>query len=90
MNAEGYKNLGNKEYTAGNYQKAVDYYTDAVELDSKNHFYWTNRSAAYAALKKWDKSLKDADAAVALKPDWTKVGTPRAKLHHHSPHFWLL
>lgn len=71
--AENYKNLGNKEYAAGNFSKAIEFYTDAVESDPKNHIYVTNRSAAYAAMKNWEKSLKDAETSIALKADWVKV-----------------
>jgi stress-induced-phosphoprotein 1 len=70
--AENWKNKGNQEYQAGNYGQAVEYYTYAVEMEPKNHIYVTNRSTAYAAMKQWEKSLKDADKAIALKGDWAK------------------
>ncbi len=71
--AETYKNKGNTEYQAGNYPAAVENYTYAIEMEPKNHIYLTNRSTAYAAMKQWEKSLKDADKAIALKSDWAKV-----------------
>jgi stress-induced-phosphoprotein 1 len=70
--AETYKNKGNTEYQAGNYPAAVENYTYAIEMEPKNHIYVTNRSTAYAAMKQWEKSLKDADKAIALKSDWAK------------------
>ncbi len=33
----------------------------------------TNRSLCYASMKNWAKSLRDADKAIALKPDWEKA-----------------
>jgi len=70
--AEAYKNKGNQEFQAGNYQGAVENYTYSIEMEPKNHIYVTNRSTAYAAMKQWEKSLRDADKAIALKGDWAK------------------
>ena len=28
----------------GNFEKAIEYYTYATEIDPKNHLYYTNRS----------------------------------------------
>ena len=35
----------------------------------------SNRSAAYAALHKWEEALEDANSAIKLKPDWAKAYT---------------
>jgi len=72
MSAESYKEKGNEEFKKGNYEKAIEYYTYACEIDPKNHIYYTNRSNCQAQLKKWDKSLKDAEKAIACKSDWEK------------------
>lgn len=52
--------------------QAIENYTYATEMDPKNHIFMTNRSLCYASMKKWDRSLRDADKAIALKPDWEK------------------
>jgi len=70
--AEAEKNKGNQEFQAGNYAKAVEYYTYACEMEPKNHIFLTNRSTAYAAMKQWEKSLRDADKAIALNGSWAK------------------
>jgi len=72
MSAESFKEKGNAEFKAGNYEKAAELYTLCTEMDPKNHIYWTNRSMCYAQMKRWEKSLKDAEKAIALKPDWEK------------------
>jgi len=72
MSADGYKEKGNEEYKKGNYEKAIEFYTYATEMDPKNHIYMTNRSMCYAAMKKWDKSLRDAEKSVQLNPKWEK------------------
>jgi len=87
MSAEGYKEKGNEEFKKGNYEKAIEFYTYATEMDPKNHIYMTNRSLCYASMQKWDKSLRDADKAVFLKADWEKVhkssNTIIKRLHTH-------
>lgn len=70
--AEGYKNKGNDEFKKGNYEKAIEFYTYATEMDPKNHIYYTNRSTCYAQMKKWDKSLRDAEKSLSIKSDWEK------------------
>jgi len=41
-------------------------------MDPKNHIYYTNRATCYAQMKKWDKSLRDAEKSLSLKADWEK------------------
>ena len=36
----------------------------------------SNRSASHARLGQWRAALEDAEAAIALRPDWAKVLTP--------------
>jgi len=71
--AEKYKEKGNDEYKKGNYERAIEYYTYATEMDPKNHVYFTNRAMCYGQMKKWDKSLRDSDKAIALNKSWEKA-----------------
>ncbi|XP_045624449.1 stress-induced-phosphoprotein 1 isoform X2 [Procambarus clarkii] len=57
---------------AGNLSEAVLHYTDAIKLDPENHVLYSNRSAAYAKLKKYKEALDDADKVLLYKPDWPK------------------
>jgi len=70
--ADGYKEKGNAEYKNGNYEKAIEFYTYATEMDPKNRVYYTNRSMCYAAMKKWDKSLRDAQKSIECDKNWEK------------------
>jgi len=70
--AEGMKEKGNDEFKKGNYEKAIEYYTYATEMDPTNHVFYTNRAMCYAAMKKWDKSLRDAESSIKIKKDWEK------------------
>lgn len=43
--------------------------------------YFSNRSAAYSQLKKYDLSLRDAKSAIRLKPKWVKGWARLASAH---------
>lgn len=72
MTAESFKEKGNEFFKKGDYERAIENYTYATEMDPKNHIFMTNRSLCYASMKNWSKSLRDADKAIALKADWEK------------------
>ncbi|KAK4876355.1 hypothetical protein RN001_012777 [Aquatica leii] len=66
------KNKGNAALSENNYEKAIQYYTEAINLDSNNHVLYSNRSAAYAKANKYTEALKDAEKTIEIKPDWGK------------------
>lgn len=67
-----YKDKGNKEFQKGNMVKAIEYYTYATEMDPNNPIFYTNRSTAYFKMKKYDKSLRDANKAIKKDATWDK------------------
>ena len=66
------KELGNAEFKAGNYEKAISFFTKSIELGG-DHVLYSNRSACYAGLGKWDEALKDAESCIEKSPTWAKV-----------------
>lgn len=58
---------------SGNFDTAIKCYSDAIELGPDNHVLYSNRSAAYMKVNKYEDALKDAEETVKLKPDWGKV-----------------
>lgn len=70
--AEKYKEQGNEEFKKGNYDKAIEFYTYATEMDPRNHVFFTNRALCYEKMKKFDKALRDAEKSVQLNKDWEK------------------
>ncbi|KAJ3289375.1 hypothetical protein HK104_007507 [Borealophlyctis nickersoniae] len=72
MTAETLKAQGNKAFSSGDFNNAIDYFSQAIGLDPSNHVLYSNRSAAYASLKDYQKALEDAEKTVQLKSDWAK------------------
>lgn len=70
---EDLKNKGNEAFGKENYEEAITYFTQALELDPNNHILYSNRSGAYAKLEKYEQALEDANKVLELKPDWPKV-----------------
>ncbi|CAH1403250.1 unnamed protein product [Nezara viridula] len=66
------KEKGNAALQEGKFLEAVDFYGQGINLDSKNHVLFSNRSAAYAKAGEYLKALEDAEMTVKLKPDWGK------------------
>ncbi len=70
-----FKNKGNTAFQQGAYDEAIQHFSEAIKLDASNHVLYSNRSAAYASLKKYKEALEDANKTVSLKPDWAKVSS---------------
>merc|ERR1712130_273148 len=63
---------GNAHFVEQEWNEAIAEYTKAIELYDKDHSYYSNRSACYAATDKYDEALSDGRKCVELKPDWAK------------------
>jgi len=66
------KNKGNTAFQQGKFDEAVQYFTEAINLDPGNHILYSNRSGAFCSLKKWKEALEDANKTIQLKADWAK------------------
>lgn len=69
---------GNAAFKAGENEKAVECFTQAIASDPSSHLLYSNRSAAYARLGQFTPALLDANKAIELKPDWFKGHSRRA------------
>ena len=66
---------GSRAIKRGDFARAIQMYSDALELDPHNHLIFSNRSVAYVKTKQFELALQDARKAKSLKPAWAKVGT---------------
>ena len=85
--AEKAKAEGNAALQEGRTQDAIACYTKALELAPQGasaHTYLCNRAAAHLKLHEYSKAAADADAAIALSPQYVKahnrLGTARFHL----------
>lgn len=71
--AESLKSKGNAAMAQKDYAKAIDLYTQALSLHPGNAIFLSNRAAAYSAAKDHESARADAEAAVAVDPNYTKA-----------------
>ncbi|KAK3989532.1 DnaJ subfamily C member 7 [Cladorrhinum sp. PSN332] len=79
--AESFKNEGNKLFKAGDYLRAVEYYTKAVNLQPASATYLGNRAAAFMAAGKWNDALDDCKRSVDLDPRNSKMLLRLARIY---------
>lgn len=84
--AEFAKERGNVLYQQAQYQQAISLYSMAINLHvqlalhSQSHnsglkslaVLYSNRSAAFASLRRWDEASDDAEQCTSLMPNWSK------------------
>ena len=57
---EALKDDGNKDFLAGEFQKAIDKFDEAIKIDGMSHILFGSRSAAFASLKNYQAAFADA------------------------------
>ncbi|KAF3791046.1 Hsp70-Hsp90 organizing protein 3 [Nymphaea thermarum] len=62
--AQREKEKGNAAYKKKEFEKAIEHYTRAMELDDQDISYLTNRAAVYMEMGKYEDCIKDCDKAV--------------------------
>jgi stress-induced-phosphoprotein 1 len=61
IQANELKDRGNKAFAAKDYDSAIQFFSQAIAIDPKNHVLYSNRSAANAGKKWWNAALEDAE-----------------------------
>uniref|UniRef100_A0A1J3IQJ2 Hsp70-Hsp90 organizing protein 3 n=1 Tax=Noccaea caerulescens TaxID=107243 RepID=A0A1J3IQJ2_NOCCA len=62
--AQKEKEQGNAAYKKKDFEKAIEHYTKAMELDDEDISYLTNRAAVYLEMGKYEECIEDCDKAV--------------------------
>ncbi|GAA6064682.1 hypothetical protein JCM10212_006178 [Sporobolomyces blumeae] len=70
--AEKEREEGNKLFKAGDFAGSVKHYSESIKRNPDDPRGYTNRAAAYTKLMALPEALKDADKAIAVKPDFVK------------------
>ena len=68
-----WKEKGNEYVKQKKYQEALNCYTKAIEFDSTNEVFYSNRSLMYNNLGNFNKAVEDAEKALSLKHDYIKA-----------------
>lgn len=71
--AEKSKNLGNDQYKLGNFQKAIEFYCDAIEINNQEPAYYTNRAIAHLQLAQYEQARGDCQAALRIDENFAKA-----------------
>jgi tetratricopeptide (TPR) repeat protein len=82
QSADNYYRLGNEYYFKGEYNKAIEYFTEAVKLKPDNAKYYNDRGISYDWLKEYEKAIVDHSKAIELEPDNAKYYNNRGFGYH--------
>lgn len=75
------KEQGNAAFKAGDHETAIQFYSEALAEDPKNYAIYSNRSAAYLKIGKAAAALKDAEACITWKGDFTRGWLRKGQAH---------
>jgi len=79
--ADAEKEKGNAAFKVGDYTTAITHFSKAIDLGA-THVLYSNRSACYCGLQKYDEALADATKCIEMNGSWGKgYGRKGAALH---------
>jgi heat shock protein 1/8 len=70
--AEACKKAGNAAFKVKDFAKAIECFTEALEITPDVAEFYSNRSAAYLKSNNLPAALADGEKCIQLKPDWVK------------------
>ena len=72
LQAEFKKAEGNKAYAKKDYSAAIQFYSEAIELDPSNHVYYSNRSASFLEAGRFKEAKLDGERCIAMGPTFVQ------------------
>lgn len=66
------KDKGNEHFKNQEYEKAIELYTEAINLNPLEPTFYTNRSIAYFRTEAYGYALEDANKSIKLNPNFFK------------------
>ncbi|KAL3509043.1 hypothetical protein ACH5RR_028444 [Cinchona calisaya] len=79
--AEELKVLANEAFKGRKYSRAIDLYTQAIEVNGDVAVYWANRAFAHTKLEEYGNAILDATKAVEIDPKYSKGYYRRGAAH---------
>lgn len=80
--AEKLKVEGNSQMSAKKYDEAIASYTRAIELDSTNAVFYSNRAAAYISKQDFNSAIADAERAIEIDPKFVRAYSRLGHAHY--------
>ncbi len=65
--SDSYMMLGDKEYSNGNFTKAIEFYTKAISANPKNAKAYNNRGIVYYELEDYQSAVNDYTRALSIR-----------------------
>ncbi|XP_011870133.1 PREDICTED: uncharacterized protein LOC105563279 [Vollenhovia emeryi] len=81
--AETFKRIANGAFKEGDYEKAVTYYSKAIEQRKDSSVLWNNRALSYMHLGLFEKALHDCEWALKQNDSNLKALLNSAKCYMH-------
>ncbi|XP_057953403.1 serine/threonine-protein phosphatase 5 isoform X2 [Malania oleifera] len=70
--AEEIKLRANEAFKAHKYSRAIELYTQAIQVNGQNAVYWANRAFAHTKLEEYGSAIQDASKAIEFDPKYSK------------------
>lgn len=82
--SENHLNLGLAYYQKGDYKRAIESLTKAIELDPHSVAAYNNRGQAYSESNHWEQATRDFTRAIELAPDLAGIYSNRGGVYRKS------
>ena len=70
MTAWDHRRQGDRYYDLGQYEKAVESYSAAIDMQPNNAYFYNARGCAYNGLGEYEKAISDFDKAIKLDSEF--------------------
>ncbi|CAI7811634.1 unnamed protein product [Closterium sp. NIES-54] len=70
--SEEIKEAANRAFQEHKFLRAVDLYSDAIQLNESNAILWANRAFAHTKIEEYGSAVEDAAKAIELNPSYVK------------------
>ncbi|XP_022975917.1 TPR repeat-containing thioredoxin TTL1-like [Cucurbita maxima] len=67
------KSMGNEAYKKGKYEEALALYNRAIDLDSENAVYYSNKGAALIGLNRLMEAIEECKKALKIQPSYQRA-----------------
>jgi DnaJ family protein C protein 7 len=73
------RSSGNALFSSGKFKEARRAYREGLKYDNSNSVLYCNRAICWFKLKRWEKSVKECNKALSIRPNYTKALLRRAE-----------